>query len=107
MYDLWREDPEAVHASWRAYFTNIESGEPEPYQAPPSLGQQGGSADLETVLAALQTSGFSASGSVSAVGAAAEAQAQADAFKVMAMIRAFMTHGHLEAELDPLGLANV
>ena len=25
----------------------------------------------------------------------------------MAMIRAFMTHGHLNADLDPLGLAEV
>jgi len=109
MYDLWREDPNAVHSSWRAYFNNIEAGEAEPYQAPPSLGQDSssGSQNLEQVIAALQQSGFSSGGTVSAVGAVAEGQAQADAFKVMAMIRAFMTHGHLEADLDPLRLDEV
>ena len=30
--------------------------------------------------------------------------AQNDALKLMQLIRAFMTHGHLEANLDPLKL---
>lgn len=42
MYDDWKQDPQSVHASWAAYFTNIERGESEPYQAPPSLGQDTG-----------------------------------------------------------------
>ena len=33
--------------------------------------------------------------------------AQSDAFKVMALIRAFMTHGHLDADVDPLHLDTV
>jgi 2-oxoglutarate dehydrogenase complex dehydrogenase (E1) component-like enzyme len=39
MYDMWVEDPKIVHASWAAYFTNVEGGVEEPYQQPPSLGQ--------------------------------------------------------------------
>jgi len=31
-------------------------------------------------------------------------QAQRDGFKLMTYIRAFMTHGHLNADLDPLRL---
>ena len=50
------------------------------------------------------TSGFGASGSVKAIGSQEASAAQNDAFKVMAMIRAFMTHGHLKADLDPLNL---
>jgi len=46
MYDLWRQDPESVHASWRAYFNNIESGSEEPYQAPPSLGREASTGDI-------------------------------------------------------------
>ena len=38
MYDMWVEDPKSVHASWAAYFNNVEGGV-EPYQQPPSLGQ--------------------------------------------------------------------
>lgn len=34
-------------------------------------------------------------------------QAQHDAFKVMALFRAFMAYGHLEADLDPLNLTNI
>lgn len=39
MYDMWVEDPKSVHASWAAYFNNVEGGVEEPYQQPPSLGQ--------------------------------------------------------------------
>ena len=33
--------------------------------------------------------------------------AQSDAFKLMALVRAFMTHGHLESDVDPLQLDTV
>lgn len=32
--------------------------------------------------------------------------AQQDAFKVMALIRSFMAHGHLQADIDPLKLSD-
>jgi 2-oxoglutarate dehydrogenase E1 component len=31
MYDVYKHDPEAVHASWRVYFANVESGHNEPF----------------------------------------------------------------------------
>jgi len=31
-------------------------------------------------------------------------EAQSDSFKVMALVRAFMSHGHFKADLDPLKL---
>jgi len=60
------------------------------------------------VIQALKESGFADGASVSEVGSSADVQqAQLDAFKVMTLIRAFMTHGHLEAKLDPLDLDRV
>lgn len=32
-------DPESVHASWRAYFNNIDRGAADPYTVPPTLGK--------------------------------------------------------------------
>ena len=57
MYDMWQEDPKSVHASWAAYFNNVEGGVEEPYQQPPSLGQDGSSGaipNLEEILTALK-----------------------------------------------------
>ena len=43
MYDMWRDDPNSVHASWRAYFSNVQNEAAEPFQAPPSLGRDSSS----------------------------------------------------------------
>jgi 2-oxoglutarate dehydrogenase complex dehydrogenase (E1) component-like enzyme len=55
----------------------------------------------------LKNSGLLDGGAVSEssdVGASNVQEAQSDAFKVMALVRAFMSHGHLKADLDPLNL---
>lgn len=41
MYDQWRKDPTSVHASWRAYFENVEKGSAVPFSLPPTVGQTG------------------------------------------------------------------
>ena len=56
---------------------------------------------MEQILAALKGN---TGGSVTAIDAASVEQAQSEAFKVMSFIHAFMTHGHLCADLDPLKL---
>jgi len=38
MYEMWQEDPNSVHASWRAYFSGVDGNVEEPYSPPPSLG---------------------------------------------------------------------
>lgn len=46
MYERWRKDPASVHASFQAYFENVDKGVANPYQAPPTLGQRhGGNSD--------------------------------------------------------------
>jgi 2-oxoglutarate dehydrogenase E1 component len=41
------------------------------------------------------------------VGGGDTAQAQAEGFKLLALIRAYMTHGHFKADVDPLKLGEV
>lgn len=38
MYDSWKADPKSVHASWDAYFRNVEYGAApgQAYQPPPT-----------------------------------------------------------------------
>lgn len=115
MYDQFLEDPSSVHASWRAYFKNIESDSAEPYQAPPSLGKKDGSGQLgsiDEIISALKESGFMDQNDVSAAGISGineeqSNEAQAEAFRVMALIRSFMAHGHHVADVDPLNLDKV
>ncbi|PJF17607.1 hypothetical protein PSACC_02558 [Paramicrosporidium saccamoebae] len=77
MYSAYQTDPLSVHASWRAYFRNMEKGA-TPGQA--------------FVLP-------------SEVGAAKEgANEVEDHMKVQLLIRAFQTQGHLRATIDPLGI---
>ena len=40
MFSQWKKDPESVHPSFNAYFTNVEAGQDSAYQAPPTIGQK-------------------------------------------------------------------
>lgn len=103
MYEEWRQDPNSVHASWRSYFQNLEGGSHTPYQAPPTVGGSGSAGvNIDEIAAALAQRGVGAS-SASASSADVK-RAQSDAMKVMQLIRAYMTHGHLDADVDPLEL---
>ncbi|XP_065910011.1 2-oxoglutarate dehydrogenase complex component E1-like isoform X2 [Dysidea avara] len=78
MYDAWKKDPNSVHASWNAFFTNVSRGAVPgaAYQRPPDsypmVGTGGG--DVGKHLA------------------------------VQALIRAYQVRGHHRARLDPLGI---
>ena len=55
LYEQWREDPNSVHASWRAYFNNVEGEAAEPYTQPPTLGQSDKSTiSIDSILSALK-----------------------------------------------------
>ena len=83
MHQQWRRDPLSVDQTWADHF----SGQ----------GQSAG-ADLSAIVRAIQQAGIGqqSGGDLS--------QAQSEGFKVGTLIRAFMTHGHLQADLDPLEL---
>lgn len=93
MYSQWQRDPSSVHASWNAYF----SGGADSYQTPPTLGQTGaGGADISSILAALQASG--------GLAGSADRSNSDEQVRLHMLLRAFMTHGHLVADIDPLQL---
>jgi len=105
MYEEWRQDPQSVHASWRSYFANVESGSDAPYQAPPNVGatSDGAGANIEAIVAALAARGVGG-GSSQGASSIEVKKAQSDAMKIMQLIRAFMTHGHISSDVDPLEL---
>jgi 2-oxoglutarate dehydrogenase E1 component len=39
MYDMFKHDPDSLHASWRAYFSNLEAGAKEPFAAAPFVAE--------------------------------------------------------------------
>jgi 2-oxoglutarate dehydrogenase E1 component len=57
---------------------------------------------VDSLIRALESSGLRSSS-----GGADLKQVQSDAFKLITYIRAFMTHGHLNADLDPLKLDTI
>lgn len=88
MYELWKRDPTAVHASWASYFGNVDAGA-EPgaaFLAPPDI-QPG-------VKAAVRAPAVAAS-SATSTGVSA---------RLMHLCRAYQVRGHNLASLDPLKL---
>lgn len=74
MYEMWKEDPNSVHASWRAYFSGVDSDAAEPYQPPPSLGKStgGAPANMDAIIEALKASGIMQGATVTSGAGAAD-----------------------------------
>jgi len=89
MYNNWRRDPNSVHASWNAYFNNVENGlEPGlAHTAPPSLSSSVGKND---VFQAQPASGVRGDDNT------------LNAARVGMMIRAYQIRGHLASDINPL-----
>ena len=85
MYAAWLHDPQSVHASWRAYFESVESGEysQASFAPAPAPGTE-----------------------PMAAGARAIAGQKDDSLGISYLIRAYQVRGHEVAQLDPLGLHN-
>jgi len=90
MYYAWLVDPKSVHASWNAYFTNLNKDQPSAYMSPP---------DLQTSLRSYQedSKGVAATHTV-------PDEYIADNIKVQKLIAAYRANGHSIANLDPLGI---
>ena len=59
MYEMWKEDPNSVHSSWRAYFEGVDAGAEEAFQAPPTIGKNtgggaGAPANMDAIIQALK-----------------------------------------------------
>eukprot|EP00743_Colponemidia_sp_Colp-15_P001287 GILK01001410.1.p1 GENE.GILK01001410.1~~GILK01001410.1.p1 ORF type:complete len:1010 (+),score=194.22 GILK01001410.1:51-3080(+) len=89
MFEAWSQNPAKVHASWDAYFRNLQAGisPGQAFQDPLSL--PGGEARA------------SVGGAVAASPQALQ-QAISESLKVFLLIRAYQVRGHEIANLDPL-----
>ena len=86
LYARFLENPDAVDESWRPLFSNLGD-------------------DLPAVMAELRRPVWSSSGPVvGSDGAALAASAAIDSIRALQLIRAYRVRGHLETDLDPLGL---
>ncbi|KAH9260434.1 oxoglutarate dehydrogenase (succinyl-transferring), E1 component [Batrachochytrium salamandrivorans] len=92
MYSVWKRDPTKVHASWDAFFRNVDNGV-APGQAFMTPGQQPLSHAASTTTR--RTNGASAKD----YGMTGD-----DGANIIHMIRGYQARGHLKAKLDPLGL---
>ncbi|EER32356.1 2-oxoglutarate dehydrogenase E1 component, mitochondrial precursor [Candida tropicalis MYA-3404] len=91
MYDAWRHDPSSVHASWNAYFKNIENDNVPPskaFQAPPTI--------VPTVSGG--AAGFYP-------GQSPISEDVVTHLKVQLLVRAYQVRGHQKAKIDPLGIS--
>ncbi len=110
LYERWRKDPNAVDASWQAVFDGLaedaasvgaEISGPSWARAP--RARLIGVADSD---APVRKNGKAANGAVAEKPVSLE-QIQAatrDSVRALMLIRAYRIRGHLEANLDPLGL---
>merc|ERR1712178_656450 len=105
MYSAWMEDPNSVHRSWAAYFSQVNNGAPpgSAYVPPPEYANSLihpqalpiNNQNIQSSSSAIQPAG--ASGSISSKDAEAHVAVQR-------LIRAYQVRGHHLAELDPLGI---
>ena len=89
MYELYLQNPDQLHDSWRRYFDNLQAG--LPYQED----------DFAQPTAAAST--LKSAPGIAATAAAAAAP-PSDSLGVAHLIRAYQANGHLAAKLDPLDL---
>jgi 2-oxoglutarate dehydrogenase complex dehydrogenase (E1) component-like enzyme len=80
----------------------MDSESAVPYEMPPTLGESG-SLTVSSLLEQLKSGTTTISGGQPTKDLE---KAYRDSFKIMQLIRSFMTHGHLSADLDPLKLAS-
>ena len=108
LYARYLEDPAGVDESWRRFFAEL--ADPPPAVAKEVEGP-GWGRDLGRIIA----NGHAAEGNGHAVSAAEAApagledirRAAVDSIRALQLIRSYRVRGHLEANLDPLGLAKV
>src|SRR5687768_94877 len=95
LYTRFLEDPDAVDESWRRFFDEIgdDAAALKADRAGPSWGRP-----------ASQAIGNRAAAPTTATDAGTFRRAASDTICALQLIRAYRVRGHLEADLDPLGL---
>ncbi|CEP21142.1 KGD1 [Cyberlindnera jadinii] len=90
MYDAWKKDPSSVHASWNAYFKNLDGNVPasQAFIPPPTLVPN----PSDGVVSVVPT------GSVGNDDVLLH-------LKVQLLVRAYQVRGHQRAHIDPLEIS--
>ena len=91
LYQCYQNDPQSVDPSWIPLFTQMMNGNITSTHTPSAT---------KVPLASVQQSQVINRGSA----AATPQQATLDSIRAMMLIRAYRVRGHLQAQLDPLGL---
>lgn len=93
MYENWKQDPKSVHASWNAYFKNVEAGVPvgRSFTLPPSSSST-------------TTSTATAAPPASAAASATAPQIAHDTSRIIRLVQGYQSRGHEFAKIDPLEL---
>lgn len=96
----WRKDPNSVHASWSAFFKNIEANLPPglAYMSPPNLHQYQSAIPSQIVYVPQPSTILSQQASTSTA---------VDNFYAINLIDSFRSRGHRHAKLDPLGISKI
>ena len=97
LYGRYLSDPSSIDASWRGYFEDLGSETSSLYRQ--------AQAALSTRPAAPASYGTPANSDLPSLGNAATRSLIRDHLRVIMLIRAYRVRGHLQADLDPLGLS--
>ena len=103
MYSQWKVDPASVHPSWNAYFAGSDSGSANAFETPPSLGRTSTEMQIQQLIDLISQQGIQSGGATSAD----MHRVSEESTRLTMLLRAFMTHGHLVADIDPLNLKDV
>ena len=100
LYRRFVESPDSVDAAWRGFFADLDEDARSYMAGLAGLAADGGGAAGEGVAAVAQ--GVAGDRALSAEDIR---NATLDSIRALMLIRAYRVRGHLEASLDPLGLA--
>ncbi|MBI2240016.1 MAG: 2-oxoglutarate dehydrogenase E1 component [Magnetospirillum gryphiswaldense] len=111
LYARYVEDPSSVDASWVEFFTELRdegAAIAQDFKGTPGAKRDVqiiGAVDPEAAAAAAAAAKKGGKGAAPAVDPAAQRQAVVDSIRALMMIRTYRVRGHLEADLDPLGMS--
>jgi len=107
LYERYLEDPAEVDESWRQFFAELSD---PPAAIAKEIGGPAWSRDRGRIIANGHAEAASGSSGVSDTGQAGIddlRRAAVDSIRALQLIRSYRVRGHLEADLDPLGLLKI
>ncbi len=103
LYHKYIQDPGSLDDQWRSFFADLDD------EAKAVIEKLNGGAPgaAEAVAAVAPAAGFAAGGPRADINDTGVRAATLDSIRALMLIRAYRVRGHLEANLDPLGLKKI